>query len=370
MIETEVTNKDLFPELEGTEVESLRSSQIKHFALGAGRYQAITYPLPVHYNANGAGSAADWRDIDNTLVSSDGPEGAKAYGVKANDVQFSLPVILDATSHVSYTDENGNALNWLLENAQPSEGVATDGRTLIIDRLAERAVHMPKYLGLSIEALRKRDLITEMLNEEEQRSELPLLQSRVTYKNALPGVSLSYTVYSRQLKFSFTVEDPNALEKIALLLPDVYDYKTTDSAISITDKQTGKCLFTILPPYVYDAKRREIECTAVLTRSGEYYRLTYSASDTTIDGSPITYPITIDPVVKTTTLNTDVEDTYTMFRALGLFIERLFGCFLLALLFNMVFIVSIANTVVIVSKMKHHNSSQDTYLLSKETPTI
>ena len=105
---SQVIDKELFREMEGTEDVSLRSSQIKHFALGNGCYQAITYPLPVHYNA-GSPDAPEWRDIDNTLIPAKDPSGNPVYGVKANDVRFSFPQILNASSPVVYADETGRS---------------------------------------------------------------------------------------------------------------------------------------------------------------------------------------------------------------------------------------------------------------------
>ena len=55
----------LFDQSPGEEVLSLRSESTKHFKLGGGRFQAITYAEPVHYKDPASGK---WQDIDNSLV--------------------------------------------------------------------------------------------------------------------------------------------------------------------------------------------------------------------------------------------------------------------------------------------------------------
>ena len=52
-----------FAVLEGKEIVSLRGNAAKHFDLGAGRVQAITYSERVHYPENGV-----YLDIDNRLI--------------------------------------------------------------------------------------------------------------------------------------------------------------------------------------------------------------------------------------------------------------------------------------------------------------
>ena len=52
-----------FAVLEGKEIVSLRGNAAKHFDLGVGRVQAITYSERVHYSENGV-----YLDIDNRLV--------------------------------------------------------------------------------------------------------------------------------------------------------------------------------------------------------------------------------------------------------------------------------------------------------------
>ncbi len=285
-----VVNKELFRETEGTETVSLRSSQIKHFALGNGCYQAITYPLPVHYNA-GSPDVPEWRDIDNTLIPAKDPSGNPVYGVKSNDVRFSFPRILNASSPVVYADENGKELFLYAEDARPSEGIVNDGEQLLNEKLSRQGIPY------------------EELSEEEKRSELPNLQSRITYPEVWEGVTLSFTVYSRQMQYALTVSDPSCLDRIAFLLPAEYTYTLTGSGC-VQIRDTESHLFSILAPYVRDAEGREAGCMPVLKREEESVRLSYTVSPATLTGEETVYPIVIDPVVKTETLQTDVEDTY------------------------------------------------------------
>ena len=48
-----------------SEDTSKRDETTKHFLMSDGSYNAISYPLPVHYREDGT---EEWAEIDNTLV--------------------------------------------------------------------------------------------------------------------------------------------------------------------------------------------------------------------------------------------------------------------------------------------------------------
>ena len=76
-----------FAEASGGEVIALRGRNEKHFNLGANRYQAITYPSPVHFRDDDD----KWVDIDNTFVEITNASGRRVLRNRANDVHIEIP---------------------------------------------------------------------------------------------------------------------------------------------------------------------------------------------------------------------------------------------------------------------------------------
>ncbi|HBI04672.1 MAG TPA: hypothetical protein DDY49_11660, partial [Paenibacillaceae bacterium] len=60
--EIAVDNKPTEAQIIG-ELENKREKNVKHFLKEDHTYEAVLYPLPVHYQEDG-----QWKEIDNTLV--------------------------------------------------------------------------------------------------------------------------------------------------------------------------------------------------------------------------------------------------------------------------------------------------------------
>ena len=111
-----------FAEASGGEVIALRGRSEKHFSLGANRYQAITYPSPVHFrDENGK-----WADIDNTLEEVTNVYGRRVLRNKASDVRVEIPVHADSASLISIT-RNGKTFAWSLDEAESGAGKQRSG---------------------------------------------------------------------------------------------------------------------------------------------------------------------------------------------------------------------------------------------------
>ena len=67
--------KEQLDQLRGTEVKAKRTRFGKVYALGANRFQAVTYTEPVHrFNAN----THEWEEIDNRFSATPRMQAAKA----------------------------------------------------------------------------------------------------------------------------------------------------------------------------------------------------------------------------------------------------------------------------------------------------
>ena len=80
----------IFEKLEGAEDVTRRGEATKHYNLGNGRCQAMTFSEPIHYKVSGAPTVSPWQDIDNNLVPVLEKDGRTWLQNKANDVKISL----------------------------------------------------------------------------------------------------------------------------------------------------------------------------------------------------------------------------------------------------------------------------------------
>lgn len=62
--ETVISNEVKDDEVSVKEVVALRDESVKHFDMGDGTYQAVTYGYPVHRKD----AIGKWQDIDNSLI--------------------------------------------------------------------------------------------------------------------------------------------------------------------------------------------------------------------------------------------------------------------------------------------------------------
>ena len=133
------------------------------------------------------------------------------------------------------------------------------------DRFYE-AAEQGKYLGVCF-------LITSALLNAAELFERPRSRRRklqnMQFKDAvavgcmqgvgvLPGVSVRYTVNGEALKEDIILENAEALHLAALRLPQEYDYEVTARReLLVKDQATGKALFCMDAPLVYDAEGKE-----------------------------------------------------------------------------------------------------------------
>lgn len=78
----------LFVRAVGDEDVSRREANIKHFDLGANRYQAVVYSEPVHFRESEDG---DWQEIDNTLEETVNAQGRPVLKNRANRMRVEFP---------------------------------------------------------------------------------------------------------------------------------------------------------------------------------------------------------------------------------------------------------------------------------------
>ena len=98
-----------FEEAQGREVLEWRDRHTKHFDLGEGRYQAISYAEPVHFEQDGA-----WVEIDNQLEERELEDGRHVLANRNNAVKMRLAERADEAVLVEL-EHRGRKLGWSFE---------------------------------------------------------------------------------------------------------------------------------------------------------------------------------------------------------------------------------------------------------------
>ena len=297
---------EMFANAVGSEDAALREEHIKVFNLGGNRHQAVIYPEPVHFRDPKTGK---WQDIDNTLEETITAIGRRILRNHASRVRMEFPVRMDGGSMASLTAD-GRTFAWRFEQEpQPVLAAVRTGLQLKKERLARLAQSLPRFAGRTLESLEAADLSAELESPQERRAALPCLRAENTYEGALPGVSVRYTVNGEALKEDIILENAEALHLAALRLPQEYDYEVTARReLLVKDQTTGKALFRMDAPLVYDAEGAATLAAVTLEEAEDGVILRYSLSEAFL--SEATFPVTIDPVVRTATTDAAVADTY------------------------------------------------------------
>ena len=297
--------RELFEQAPGEEAVEKRSESVKHFRLGAGRYQAVVFPEAVHYQEDGSNA---WKDIDNNLEEATNEAGHPVLRNRANALRVELSRNADS-GKLAHIENGGRVLEWSLDGMPTAVApVVRQGAQIKQARLVARAQATPLFVGRTRASLEKADL-SILETEAEKRADLTAtMDSDATYENVLPGLSVRYTLHGQTLKEDLILANAAALPHAALRLPDTYDYEAMDDgSVSVRDKATGESIFVFEAPYVYDAENAEIPATVVLTPVSDGVRMHYA-----LDGEALAqaaFPVTIDPLIRSANANKYTEFT-------------------------------------------------------------
>ena len=330
----------LFAQETGAEEASLRDRNIKHFNLGAGRYQAVTYSEPVHYLEPVTGK---WMDIDNNLELRSDASGVPMLRNRASDVRFAFPVSADGNA-LAHIETEGRSFSWGLErpplpvSATVRSGAeikrlqlgnfyreaVKDGQAVPLEEWrAETAKRLSPEEAAAREAEIRRlpegeitsseayDIEREFFSPEDIRLNRIEYASEVEYDQVLPGVSMRYLLSGPSVKEDIIIDSPSALESASLRLNGDYAFTREDNnAVRVQDKASGETIFLMRVPVAWDSSEEaeKIYPQVELTPCNGYTRLRF-AFDTDYLAKAV-FPITIDPVVMTEHSYEDVYDTY------------------------------------------------------------
>ena len=295
--------RELFEQAPGEEAVEKRSESVKHFRLGAGRYQAVVFPEAVHYQEDGSNA---WKDIDNNLEEATNEAGQPVLRNRANALRVELSRSADS-GKLAHIENGGRVLEWSLDGMPTAVApVVRQGAQIKQARLVERAQATPLFVGRTRASLEQADL-SILETEAEKRGDLTAtMDSEATYANVLPGLSVRYTLHGQSLKEDLILANAAALTHAALRLPDTYDYVVAeDNGVSVRDKDTGEEVFVFDPPLVYDAQGNETIASVILAPVSDGVRMSYALDEAFL--ADAVFPVTIDPVTHSSNANKNTE---------------------------------------------------------------
>lgn len=251
------------------EVVELRESNVKHFELEDGTYQAIVYGRDVHFMANG-----QWEDVDNTLSlrPSDG-----SYRTADNRVRFAGKG--SSGDHLVELSENGYsiAVSWLGTKATVAEKLSLSPSVSV--------THINE----------------ESKTANEASASALTKKSSLRFQKVSSNVDLEYKLIGRDIKENIIVHAPSESYQydFFLELGGLMPAMQEDGSILLLDAATKQPKYTIPAPYMYDAKgtvSRSVSYRIVSEKGG--FRLSVIADPAWMNAAERAYPVTIDPIIE------------------------------------------------------------------------
>lgn len=269
------------------EIEDLRESNVKHFRLPDGSYQAIVYSQAVHRkDENGK-----WIDIDNHLNEE----------TKDGKTQYST-----SDSRIKFVDNGKNYPSMIL-----SEDIYSISMTFIensapeTQKLKKTTVESKKPLISNAE---KREATTFYSLEEAKHI---TNKTSIRYENFKNSADMEYVLVGNDVKENIILysASDNYSYEFQLDLTGLIPLLNKDGSISLNDVNNGETKYSIPAPYMYDATGNiSHEVTYTIKEISSFsYSLTVCADQNWINSSERVFPITIDPTIQS---NAAAQDTY------------------------------------------------------------
>ena len=260
-----------------TEIVARREENVKHFDLGYGNFQAVSYANAVHRkDANG-----QWQDIDNRLFES------------------------NSVSDRAYSTLDGR----VTANADtPSISVHEDGYS----------IEMSPVVGMFYTAS-----VTEIKNHplpvQSRKSAVSSIEeiaavdntSSILYSGVYNSTTdIEYVLEANDIKENIIVRGPtnNCTYVFTVRLTNLYPELQSDGKILLLNTTTDEPVYVIPAPYMYDANGNiSYAVQYTLTEAGEnQYTIAVIADSNWISSDERAFPVVIDPTIE----DNVVYDTY------------------------------------------------------------
>ena len=285
-------SREQFDQLQGTEIKSKRTRFGKVYALGANRFQAVTYTDPVHrFNEK----TREWDEMDNRFSATPRMKAAKAAwqqgimpAVAPGDVLLecqtgSMDVACAMSGEVPFinlTDAEGRHLAWGIKDALSILPEADD----INDTPAQNVRGM-------------REKVLDHLHGE------------VAYNGIFAGVDLRCKL-DRGFKDELIFAEKESVRPITFLLEsEGRQMELNEQNMLIVKDEQGEAVFRLQAPFMLDADDQRGEVAVQLEAlQGGMYAMTYIPDEAFIENA--SFPVVLDPAIESVRGETGIVDTY------------------------------------------------------------
>ena len=266
------------------EIVSLRSENVKHFDMGDGTYQAVTYGYPVHRKDE----TGKWQDIDNTLTLQRISTTA-TYITNDSRVKFASEYASSAS--LLTLSENGYTIE--MSFVSPSKGRVSAAK--INNSVSRQGVLSESH------SFKDKDELT-VVNDT----------GSIKYENVVSGVDLEYILHSNDVKENIIVNKicDNYTYTFGLKTNNLIAELNESGAVYLRDTVKGNIVYVIPTPYMYDSNGEnsyEVAYQLNEIKNGTY-ELTITADEKWINAAGRDFPVVIDPTILSETELT--YDTY------------------------------------------------------------
>ena len=271
-----------------TEQPAQRTAFCKIFTVGAGKYRSFQSGIQVHSFDS---EKQEWQEVDARFREAKDLPGANHAGIEDPAYLSAGPIVsvyagtTGETPFLSVTDNEKSCLSFGMEGVQPVKPEVPEDDEQYIKENASDDPAEETFLRAMFKA-----------------------QGTVCYTDILPGVD--YTCHTDgQVENTFVFRSSEAARDIVLLVKTegLSAREDKDSSVVFTD-ETGKTVFTICPPYIYDAAGEEGKVSVSLEEGDGSFRIRY-VPDPSFMGSAV-YPVTLDPVIRSRNYSSSIEDAY------------------------------------------------------------
>ncbi len=272
-----------------SEIVEGREPAVKKFLMSDHTTKAVIYSQPVHYQEDG-----EWKDIDNTLEYKASDE---VYVNKANSFSVELASKADSKEMATVVQDQ-YSVSWGLHSSATSEINASQ---IMIDRKDQLEIKSLQSQAIALE----KDVAEEATELVTQKVLYPGVQAGVDFEYILTGTGLKENIILANSEgghvytFAFTANHLNA-------------EKLDDGSISLKAEDTGREIFVINAPFMFDADgQSSYDVYYDLEKNGDdEYQLTLTADPDWIKSPDRAFPVTIDPVITTKTARANIDTTF------------------------------------------------------------
>ncbi len=252
-----------------TELKNERTANTKKFLLEDGTKMIAEYDLPVHFKND----KGNWVEYDNSLVAenstSTADESTSEYSNKKSNINIKLSSKAKSNNMIKVTSDD-YSISWGYDSISKSR--------------AEIIENTDKLVG--------NDKFTTLKN----------LTQEAKYCDVYENIDLQYFVSSTGIKENIILKNSDVQNEfnITYKIKNLTAKQTDDYSITLYNK-SGKAVYTIVAPYMMDAKGNSSNQLKLelVSQKGSNLNVKLTADYWFIHSIGRSFPITIDPEVTT-----------------------------------------------------------------------